>query len=294
MTMDYFWIFLLLLLHFQSATAFQHSEVALFRADRRFNSKCGTLNRNKGASSIKHPNPTHRSSLDLASPFVDPLLRIPLPDAPALVSITITYVSLLLLYDRPRGSLPLRDALSIAQSQVPNAGLGLFVNRNLPSGTVLGTYPGVLRRQDDFYEVKCRQYPKAVYYSWRLNDSGCVLDPTDSKGEIQSYCYGGSGVISERVFSSILRFCAKPTDLTRINEPPVGYGGCNVIAREENNGVRFELCKICYYPMCTCIFCSNQHAPNHIIFSRVGRNVEVGEELFMDYGLNYDRSGYGQ
>ena len=227
---------LLLLLPFQSAIAFQHSQLALvFHAERKVD------------SSIKHP--THLSSLDLASldlasSFNGPSSQIPLTDAPTLVSITLTYISLLLLYDRPRGSLPLRDALSIAQSRVPNAGLGLFVNKNLPSGTVLGTYPGVLRRQDDFYEVKCRQYPKAIYYSWRLNESGCVLDPTDSKGDIQSYCYGGSDFISERAFLSILRFCAKPTDLTRINEPPVGYGGCNVIAREENNGVRFELCKI--------------------------------------------------
>ena len=132
----------------------------------------------------------------------------------------------------------------------------------------MGTYPGVLRRQSDFYDGKCRMHPKAVYYSWRLNDSGYVLDPTDSKGDIQSNCYGGSDVLSEAMFLSILRFCAKPTDLARINEPPIGFGGCNVVAREEKEGkcVRFELC----------------------------RDVEVGEELFMDYGLDYDRSGYGK
>ena len=40
----------------------------------------------------------------------------------------------------------------------------------------------------------------------------------------------------------------------------------NVVARQEENVVRFELC----------------------------RDVNAGEELFMDYGLDYDRSGYGR
>ena len=132
----------------------------------------------------------------------------------------------------------------------------------------MGTYPGVLRPQNEFYDTKCRLYPEAVYYSWRLNDSGYVLDPTDCNGEIQTYCFGGSDVVSEWLFKNIFRFCAKPTELTRINEPPVGFGGCNVVAREEkeNKCVRFELC----------------------------RDVDVGEELFMDYGLDYDRSRYGR
>ena len=130
----------------------------------------------------------------------------------------------------------------------------------------MGTYPGVLRRQDDFYSVKCAQHPQAVYYSWRLNESGYVIDPTDVNGEIGSVCFGGSDLVSEWVFRTLLRFCAKSTDLARINEPPVGFGGCNVVAREEGDAVRFELC----------------------------RDVEVGEELFMDYGLDYDRSGYGR
>ena len=93
-----------------------------------------------------------------------------------------------------------------------------------------------------------------------------MIDPTDDKGEIGSYCYGGSDALSSFVFATLLRFCAKSTALARINEPPIGYGGCNVVAREEleHNRVIFELC----------------------------RDVERGEELFMDYGLGYDRSGY--
>lgn len=245
--------------------AFQHHVQGIPARSRRKFYVTNRLASNNGSKHHRH----HR--VPLASSILDPSTVTTLPsfiNFPSLVSVTITYLSLLLLYDRPRGTLPARDALSIAPSRVPNAGLGLFVTQALPEGTVLGTYPGVLRSQSDFVDGKCREYPQAVYYSWRLNDSGYVLDPTDSRGEIQFYCYGGSDVVSEAVFSSILRSCAKPTDLARINEPPIGFGGCNVVAREEkeNKCVRFELC----------------------------RNVELGEELFMDYGLDYDRSGYGR
>lgn len=133
----------------------------------------------------------------------------------------------------------------------------------------MGSYPGVLRDQVEFYNKKCGAYPNALYYSWRLgNDGRYVLDPTDERGEIQPYCYGGRDVVSCLLFRTILRFCAKSTVLARINEPPLGYGGCNVVVREEMDKERvvFELC----------------------------RDVEEGEELFMDYGVGYDRSGYAR
>jgi hypothetical protein len=50
----------------------------------------------------------------------------------------------------------------------------------------------------------------------------------------------------------------------RIIEDEMNVKLCNVVARQEENVVRFELC----------------------------RDVNAGEELFMDYGLDYDRSGY--
>eukprot|EP00986_Skeletonema_menzelii_P001354 scaffold366_cov153-Skeletonema_menzelii.AAC.16 len=187
----------------------------------------------------------------------------------ASASISLTYLSLLLAFDRPRGRLTIPDAansLVINQSRVPNAGLGLFLSKSYPEGTVLGTYPGVLRPAEQFYSTKCRMYPQAVGYSWRFTDSKYVLDPTDDEGNIDMYCYGGGDTLSNMAFKTILSFMRVGTELTRINEPPIGAGGCNVSAREnlERREVVFTLC----------------------------RNVVAGEELFLDYGLDYDRSNY--
>ena len=188
----------------------------------------------------------------------------------ASASATLTYLSLLLAFDRPRGNLSIPDAtnsLVINPSRVLNAGLGLFVSKSLPEGTVLGSYPGVLRPAEQFYSTKCRIYPQAVGYSWRFTDSKYVLDPTDDMGNIDNYCYGGGDALSNLVFKTMLSFMRVGTELTRINEPPVNVGGCNVSAREnlEQREVVFTLC----------------------------RDVVSGEELFLDYGLDYDRSRYG-
>ena len=189
----------------------------------------------------------------------------------ASASITLTYLSLLLAFDRPRGRLLIPDAansLVTSQSNVPNAGLGLFLSKSFPEGTILGSYPGVLRPAEQFYSTKCRAYPRAVGYSWRFTDSKYVLDPTDDEGNVGNYCFGGGSGdgLSNLVFRTVLSFMRVGTELTRINEPPIGGGGCNVSAREnlETREVVFTLC----------------------------RDVVAGEELFLDYGLDYDRSNY--
>lgn len=105
-------------------------------------------------------------------------------------------------------------------------------------------------------------------YSWRFTDNKFVIDPTDSQGNIQNTCFGGSNVpLSNEVLSSLLRFLSVSTALCRINEPPIGGGGCSVSAREnlEKREVVFELIQ----------------------------DVVAGQELYLDYGLDYDRSGYG-
>ena len=60
----------------------------------------------------------------------------------------------------------------------------------------------------------------------------------------------------------------KNTALCRINEPPIGAGGCNVGARENLD-------------------------KREVVFTTL-RDIFAGEELYLDYGLDYDRSGYGQ
>lgn len=139
----------------------------------------------------------------------------------------------------------------------------------MPKGTILGTYAGVLRPAQQFYDGKCRNYPQAVGYSWRFTDDQYVIDPTDSRGEIRDFCLGGSSEVplSNVVFASLLQLWRVSTVLCRINEPPIGVGGPNVSAKEklDKREVVFELIQ----------------------------DVYAGQELYLDYGLDYDRSRYG-
>ena len=154
------------------------------------------------------------------------------------------------------------------QSQVQNAGLGLFITQSLPKGTVLGTYPGVLRPGYKFI-TKYESIPQTAVYTWRFTDSKFCIDPTDKGGFILDECYGGTDdyPLSYFIHGVLFRWLSKPTFLARINEPPIGGGGCNVRSDEnlQSREVVFEL----------------------------SRDVVAGEELFMDYGLTYDRSSYG-
>ncbi len=181
-------------------------------------------------------------------------------------SAALSYFSLIAYFDRPRGSLAIPEAestLQVRQSRVPNAGLGLFTNRSLSRGTILGTYPGVLRPANAFYNGKGRSFPEAVGYSWRFTDNKYVIDPTDSQGNIQDVCLGGSSEVpfSISFFSVFFQMWRVNTALCRINEPPIGVGGCNVSAREnlETREVVFEIIQ----------------------------DVVSGQELYLDYGLTY-------
>jgi hypothetical protein len=188
-------------------------------------------------------------------------------------SATLTYLSLLFAYDRPRGRIYLpgfENSLVVKPSQVPNGGLGLHANRYMAGGTILGTYPGVLRPARSFYDGKCVRFPNAVSYSWRFTDDAYVIDPTDDMGEMRDVCLGGgSGApLSTLLFSTLFRFGGTSTALCRINEPPIGAGGCSVSAREDLDR-------------------------REVTFSLV-RDVVPGQELYLDYGPGYDRSGYGR
>jgi len=203
-----------------------------------------------------------------ASPSNDGSITATTTQALGLTSSIITYVSLLLVYDRPKGSLELDESyLSIRESNVPGAGLGLYAVQTIKEGTVLGTYAGVVRPAQEFYSGKCRQFPGAVSYSWRFTDNQFVIDPTDERGEIQFVCQGGSDVPLSNIFFSLLG-TGKSTALCRINEPPIGAGGCNVGAKENLD-------------------------KREVVFTTL-RDIFAGEELFLDYGLDYDRSGYRQ
>ena len=72
-----------------------------------------------------------------------------------IASASVTYFGFVAIADRPRGGLSpdmIGDEkklkyLQVKESLVPNAGLGLYITQDLPRGTVLGEYPGVLLRK---------------------------------------------------------------------------------------------------------------------------------------------------
>ena len=185
-----------------------------------------------------------------------------------LASAATTYLGFVAVVDRPRGQLSIDPKyLEARQSTVPGAGKGLFVTATLRKDTILGTYPGVLIPLTQNLD-KLRAFPQCEGYTWRFSDNQFVIDPTNTVGDIEDFCRGGnpSSFLSTWFFNTILPFVQVPTTLTRINEPPKGRD-VNVVTSEdrESRTVTFSL----------------------------ERDVYEGEELFIDYGLSYDRSQYG-
>ena len=185
------------------------------------------------------------------------------------VSAAVSYMGLVAFADRPRGTLEVDNGcLRVSPSTVKGAGLGLFCGRSMPRGTVLGTYPGTVMEIHQNLP-KLRAHPACEAYVWRFSDSKMVIDPTDAQGRIRDYTCGGnpstpgSFWICETLLSPLLR---KPTTLCRTNEPPLGQD-VNVYTREDldKRTIQFIL----------------------------ERDVVQGEELFIDYGISYNRAGYG-
>ena len=180
-----------------------------------------------------------------------------------IVSAVLSYIGLVVWVDRPRGGYlavnPDSDLL-IQPSSVPGAGLGLFCQTDLPKGTVLGTYPGVMLPINERTLAKVQRYPQCEAYVWRFSDNAFVLDPTNAVGELESTCTGGSAAWwGSYWLCSLVASGGVPTTLCRINEPPIGKD-VNVITEEDiaSRTVTFVL----------------------------ERNVAKGEELFIDYGTN--------
>lgn len=187
-----------------------------------------------------------------------------------LVSTVVSYVGFIGYFDRPRGELAVspETQVEIKPSTVSGAGLGLFARVNLPQGTILGQYPGVVIPLSQNLD-KLAAYPECEAYIWRFSDNAFVIDPTNAQGQIETSCTGGrvGGLpASQWLFQNVFRMSV-PTALCRINEPPKGKD-VNVVTDEnlEDRTVVFSL----------------------------ERDVLAGEEFFIDYGLSYDRSMYGK
>ncbi|KAL3943000.1 MAG: hypothetical protein SGBAC_002907 [Bacillariaceae sp.] len=205
--------------------------------------------------------------------FLSPVPQLAIAFSPAelwairAASAVTTYFGFIAVADRPRGQLLVGpDCLEVKQSTVPGAGLGCYAATTMRKDTTIGTYPGVVVPLTQNLG-KLRAYPQCEGYIWRFSDNKFVIDPTNSVGDIQDFCKGGnpSMPLSQVIFNSVLSFVQVPTTVCRINEPPKGRD-VNVITDEdrESRTVTFIL----------------------------ERDVYEGEELFIDYGLSYDRSMY--
>jgi hypothetical protein len=186
-----------------------------------------------------------------------------------IASALASYVGLVAFLDRPRGTFHLEPhEYEIRPSSVQGAGLGMYAARDLPKDTVLGTYPGVvLPLSPNSIHQKLQRHPHCEAYVWRFSDSQFIIDPTDENGTCQDLCRGGNPRVPLSTWMCQFKWLTPPipTTLCRINEPPKGMD-INVI--------------------------TNENLADRTVTFVLERNVVAGEELFMDYGLTYDRSGY--
>lgn len=134
-------------------------------------------------------------------------------------------------------------------------GLGVFARMRIPADTSLGSYPGRPRLPHEMV-AKCQQAPQAAEYAMQVPDwrGGGYLDPTDRSGSPSGR--PGPGF-------------PWPVDvdiaLTRVNEPPPG----------RTTNTRLE---------------DGRDAADMLFVTT--RDIMAGEELFLDYGTDYNRSGY--
>ena len=180
-----------------------------------------------------------------------------------------SYIGFVAFFDRPQGVLNVSSQVESKPSTVPGAGLGLFATTEIRKNTVLGTYPGVVLPLKQNL-VKLKQYPGCEGYIWRFSDNESVIDPTNhGAGVLDPVCSGGNPSLPGSIFlfQTVLRWMnTVPTTLCLINEPPIGKD-VNVVTDEDRD--------------------------RRCVTFTMERDVFPGEELFLDYGLSYDRSMYG-
>lgn len=136
----------------------------------------------------------------------------------------------------------------------PVQGRGIFAKVDIPPGTVLGAYPGRPRTPTEM-TTKCAAAPGAAFYCFR-NARGMLLDPTDWTGAPSRNPAPGLPWL--------------PVDITLsfANEPPKSSPGVNVTVEDDPKD------------------------EEGLIFVAL-EGIRAGGEIFVDYGLDYDRSGYG-
>lgn len=189
--------------------------------------------------------------------MLETLSSVPLPSAASVFSSLVIVGAVRVFEYRPRGYLNPEARLTVGRSRVPNAGRGVFAAAAMPAGQILGAYPGRIRYMGEYYR-KLAQVPETSTYCWKMQDGARVLDPTDAKGQLCEplTLIEGFGVAEA---------WSVETTLALINEPPPS-GDVNVETHEQDDQVLFV----------------------------TRRDCTEGEELYLDYGMDYDRSFYGR
>ncbi len=157
---------------------------------------------------------------------------------------------------RPRGW-SLRGCLDVRESTIPGAGQGVFATARIKRGQVLGAYPGV-PRTDQEMTAKALVVPTSRFYVFSVRP-GVILDPTGQDGLPSAH------PVPSRFWWPFDIDCT----LAYVNEPSIGLGvGVNVAVEDDTT----DASGLCFV---------------------ANRDIEAGEELFIDYGVSYDRRGYG-
>lgn len=162
-------------------------------------------------------------------------------------------VALELYQERPRGWVNEAIVEAAPSTLGPQAGRGLFALADIPKGTTIGEYPGVIIPKAAW--VARKEGEAAVVlasrYAWTLADGASVLDPTLPSGDLPEVLVALGGLIR------------KPTLLALVNEPPVGVD-VNLLPTVTAESVAFV----------------------------AERDIYQGEELWIDYGPMYNRAHY--
>ncbi len=156
---------------------------------------------------------------------------------------------------RPRGW-SLRACLDVRESTIPGAGQGVFATTSIKRGQVLGAYPGV-PRTDHEMTAKALVVPTSRFYVFSVRP-GVILDPTGEDGLPSAH------PVPARFWWPFDVDCT----LAYVNEPSLGLG-VNVAVEDDAS----DASGLCFV---------------------ADRDIQEGEELFIDYGVSYDRRGYGE
>lgn len=192
--------------------------------------------------------------------------------------------------DRPRGWVN-EQLVEPAQSTLgPQAGRGLFTLCDIPKGTVIGNFPGVVSPRTTWLQRKDSEEAAifASRYTWTLGN-GDILDPTLANGQLPERLYFLGGLIR------------LPTLLALVNEPPVGVD-VNLSAVVTDTDVAYKAERNIYQGEELFIgTCSAERGSSHInavcfplvfLVFAISHNITI--HLFLsfshsDYGTQYDR-----